>query len=78
MDFKTPGRVANKDDWNKFLMATKVINTMGHIFVGGRVMVFNATFNNTSVMYICNSWVVYHAIQYSETNPLKIWFIFLY
>ncbi|CAC5423828.1 IFT172 [Mytilus coruscus] len=24
MDFKTPGHVANKDDWNKFLMATKV------------------------------------------------------
>ena len=25
MDFKNPGKVANKDDWNKFLMATKVI-----------------------------------------------------
>ena len=24
MEFKTPGHVANKDDWNKFLMATKV------------------------------------------------------
>ena len=24
MEFKNPGKVANKDDWNKFLMATKV------------------------------------------------------
>lgn len=24
MEFKTPGKVANKDDWNKYLMATKV------------------------------------------------------
>lgn len=25
IEFKTPGMAANKDDWNKFLMATKVI-----------------------------------------------------
>jgi Trk-type K+ transport system membrane component len=24
MEFKAPGKVANKDDWNKYLMATKV------------------------------------------------------
>lgn len=24
LEFKKPGRAANKDDWNKFLMATKV------------------------------------------------------
>ena len=24
LEFKRPGRVANKDDWNKLLMATKV------------------------------------------------------
>ena len=24
MEFKAPGKAANKDDWNKFLMATKV------------------------------------------------------
>jgi len=24
MEFKSPGKVANKDDWNKYLMATKV------------------------------------------------------
>ena len=24
LEFKIPGRAANKDDWNKFLMATKV------------------------------------------------------
>ena len=24
MEFKNPGKVANKDDWNKYLMATKV------------------------------------------------------
>ena len=24
LEFKRPGRAANKDDWNKFLMATKV------------------------------------------------------
>ncbi len=24
LEFKHPGRAANKDDWNKFLMATKV------------------------------------------------------
>ena len=24
LEFKRPGKAANKDDWNKFLMATKV------------------------------------------------------
>ena len=24
LEFKKPGRAANKEDWNKFLMATKV------------------------------------------------------
>jgi len=24
LEFKRPGRAANKDDWNKFLMATRV------------------------------------------------------
>ena len=27
MDFKAPGKASNKDDWNKFLMATKVRQT---------------------------------------------------
>ncbi|CAL8391867.1 unnamed protein product [Arctogadus glacialis] len=27
MDFKAPGKASNKDDWNKFLMATKVRHT---------------------------------------------------
>lgn len=25
LEFKNPGKVANKDDWNKFAMTTKVI-----------------------------------------------------
>lgn len=26
MEFKSPGKVANKDDWNKLIMAAKVNN----------------------------------------------------
>lgn len=26
MEFKSPGKVANKDDWNKLIMAAKVSN----------------------------------------------------
>lgn len=25
MEFKSPGKVANKDDWNKLIMAAKVL-----------------------------------------------------
>ena len=28
LEFKRPGRAANKDDWNKFLMATKVSHSI--------------------------------------------------
>jgi hypothetical protein len=27
MEFKRPGKVANKDDWNKIIMAAKVFRT---------------------------------------------------
>ena len=32
MEFKRPGAVANKDDWNKLLMAQKVKENSAYIF----------------------------------------------
>ena len=34
IEFKRPGKAANKEDWNKFIMATKVGSTVfgfGHV-----------------------------------------------
>ena len=37
IEFKRPGKAANKEDWNKFIMATKVGSTIfgfGHVKLG--------------------------------------------
>ena len=47
LEFKKPGRAANKEDWNKFLMATKVCpdNFFKHK---------NTLFNLLTSFYFCS------------------------